>query len=316
MIVTAGLAASVQARLVQHAKATGVDPNHVLARFAAERFLYRLSRSEYAERFVLKGALLMLVWLGESIRSTRDADLLGFGDLSEVAIAQIFADVCNTDVEPDGMHYLGSTIRVAPIRPEDVYGGWRATLRARLGNARLPVQVDVGIGDAVAPTPEWLDYPCLLDMPHPRLRAYRPETSIAEKLHAMVVLGEANSRIKDFFDIHALSQQRRFETGVLVPAVRTTFERRNTPIPTALPFALTKAFAAIPGKRVQWQAFLRKNGVHAQPAELEDIIGRLAEFLGPLIAAARTNEQPNLIWPPGGPWGAKHSLAARTERAG
>lgn len=303
MIVTAGLAASVQARLVQHAKATGVDPNHVLARFAAERFLYRLSRSPYAERFVLKGALLMLVWLGEAVRSTRDADLLGFGDLSEAAIAQIFVDVCNTEVEPDGMQYLGSTIRVAPIRPEDAYGGWRATLQARLGNTRLPVQVDVGIGDAVTPAPEWLDYPGLLDLPRARLRVYRPETAIAEKLHAMVVLGEANSRIKDFFDIHALSQHERFEAGVLVPAVRATFERRHTPLPAAAPFALTKAFAAVPGKRAQWLAFLRKNGIR-EPAELEDIIGRLAQFLGPVIAAAHANERSDRVWPPGGPWGA------------
>ena len=316
MIVTAGLAASVQARLVQHAKGTGVDPNHVLVRFAAERFLYRLSRSVYAERFVLKGALLMLVWLGESIRSTRDADLLGFDDLSEAAIAQIFADVCNTDVEPDGMHYLGSTIRVAPIRPEDVYGGWRATLQARLGNARLPVQVDIGIGDAVTPAPEWLDYPGLLDLPRARLRAYRPETAIAEKLHAMVVLGEANSRIKDFFDIHALSRHRRFDLDILTQAVRATFARRNTPLPSGLPFALTGAFATLPGKQAQWRSFLQKNGIRSQSVELEEIIGRLAGFLGPVLAATRTNEQPNMVWLPGGPWGAKHNVAAQNEVAG
>jgi hypothetical protein len=117
---------SVQVRLVQHAKATGIDPNVVLARYAAERFLYRLSRSRYADRFVLKGALLMLVWLGETIRPTRDADLLGFGEVSQASLAIIFTDVCNVDVDPDGLQYLPSSIRIAPIRQEDAYGGLRA----------------------------------------------------------------------------------------------------------------------------------------------------------------------------------------------
>jgi hypothetical protein len=150
-----GLPVSVQVRLVRHAKATGIDPNVVLARYAAERFLYRLSRSRYADRFVLKGALMMLVWLGETIRPTRDADLLGFGEVSQESLARIFADVCNLNVEPDGLQYLPSSIRIAPIRPEDAYGGFRATIQALLGSARLHVQVDVGIGDAVVPEPEW-----------------------------------------------------------------------------------------------------------------------------------------------------------------
>jgi len=131
-----GLPVSVQVRLVQHAKATGIDPNLVLARYAAERFLYRLSRSSYADRFVLKGALLMLVWLGETIRPTRDADLLGFGEISKESLAKIFTDVCKVDVEPDGLEYLPSSIRIAPIRQEDAYGGLRATIQARCSTSR------------------------------------------------------------------------------------------------------------------------------------------------------------------------------------
>jgi predicted nucleotidyltransferase component of viral defense system len=187
-----GLAASVQVRLVQHAKAIGVDPNVVLARYGTERFLYRLSRSSYADRFILKGALLMLVWLGETIRPTRDADLLGFGDLSQDSLAQILKEVCVVQVQPDGLEYLVSSIDVSPIRPADDYGGLRGTVRST-GQCRLHVQIDVGIGDAVVPAPEWLEYPSLLGFPPPRLRVYRPETAIAEKLHAMVELGEANS---------------------------------------------------------------------------------------------------------------------------
>ena len=299
---TTGLAQSVQTRLVRHAKASGIDPNLVLARFAVERFLYRLSRSPHAERFVLKGALLMLVWLGETIRPTRDADLLGFGDLSENSLAGIFTDICAVEVEPDAMHYLPSTVRVTPIRPEAAYGGMRVTLQARLGAARLRVQVDVGIGDAVTPEPVWLDYPGLLDFPRPRMRAYRPETAIAEKFHAMVVLGAANSRMRDFFDICALSERARFDARVLAEAVRATFERRRTPLTADTPLALTPEFASMRDKQAQWRGFLSKNGLTSTPADLERTIERLAAFLGPVHAALALGQPFTAAWPPGGPW--------------
>jgi hypothetical protein len=195
-----GLARSVHVRLVRHARAIGMDPNFVLGRFAVERFLYRLSKSRHAERFVLKGAMLMLVWLGETLRPTRDLDLLGSGDLSEPALTDTLAEVCSVVVDPDGIEFQPETIEVEPIRVEDVYGGMRARMLSLLGNARLCLQIDVGVGDAVSPQPEWLDYPSLLDLPAPHVLAYRPETAISEKLHAMVTLGETNSRMRDFFE--------------------------------------------------------------------------------------------------------------------
>jgi len=299
---TRGLSQSVHTRLVQHAQSLGVDANLVLTRFATERLLYRLSRSPHAERFVLKGALLMLVWLGETIRPTRDADLLGFGDLSDEALFDIFRDVCAVEVEPDAMYYLDDSIRVADIRPEDAYGGKRVTLRAQLGSARLRVQVDVGIGDAVWPPPEWLDYPSLLDLPRPRLRAYRPETVIAEKVHAMIVLGTNNSRMRDFFDVYMLATLQPLDGELLARALRATFKGRRTAIPSDLPLALTPEFAAIQDKQVQWRAFLKKNGLASAPNELGKIIGHLSGFLEPAIGAARTGAPLARTWKPGGPW--------------
>jgi predicted nucleotidyltransferase component of viral defense system len=299
---SAGLVVSVHTRLVRHAKTLGVDPNLILTRFAVERFLYRLSQSRHAERFVLKGALLLLVWLGETIRPTRDADLLGFGDLSDEALARTFAELCSIDVEPDGMIYDASSIRVAAIRPEDAYGGQRITIPARLGSARLRVQVDVGVGDVVVPEPEWLDYPSLVGLPCPRLRAYRRETAIAEKVHAMVVLGSKNSRMRDFFDVHALSERESFDGDRLVQALRATFERRRTPIPSRLPPALTPAFAEPSDKRAQWRGFLRKNGLASVPTDLEQIVATLATFLAPVLEAAGRGEDNQSVWPPGGPW--------------
>ncbi|MGN2390687.1 nucleotidyl transferase AbiEii/AbiGii toxin family protein [Pelomicrobium sp. G1] len=308
---TKGLPMSLQARLVRHARATGLDPNLVLTRYGLERFLYRLSRSPHADRFVLKGALLMLVWLGETIRPTRDADLLGFGDISEQSLAMIFAEVCSVRVEPDGVEFLPSSVRVAPIREDDFYGGMRATLQGRLGTARLYVQVDVGIGDAVYPEAEWLEYPGLLDLPRPKLRAYRPETTIAEKLHAIVVLGEVNSRLRDFFDILALARHYRFDGDVLAASVRATFERRRTPVPASLPVALTRQFAAIPGKQAQWEAFLRKSGLSSVPAQLGEVTAQIASFVEPVMGAARDGRSLDLVWPPGGPWSREQPPEAR-----
>ncbi len=300
--VTAGLAQSVQTRLVRHAKKLGTDPNLIFARYATERFLYRLSRSRHAERFVLKGALLMLAWLGETIRPTRDADLLGFGDLSEAALVATFSEILLVEVEPDGLIFDPSSIRIEAIRPEDTYGGQRATFLAFLGSARVKLQVDVGVGDAVEPAPELLDYPSLLDLPRPRLRAYRQETAIAEKLHAMVVLGGANSRMRDFFDIQALAQRESFDGPTLVRAVRATFERRRTAIPEETPLALRPAFAVIEGKRAQWTAFLRKNAIKTTAVDLERIVEDLDSFLSPVMAAVRRGTRFTLSWSPGGPW--------------
>lgn len=296
-----GLPHSVQVRLVRHAKELGVDPNFVLTRFAVERFLYRLSRSPYADRFVLKGALLLLVWLGETIRPTRDADLLGFGDMSDESLGTIFRDICRVQVEADAMTFLVDTVRIAAIRLEDPYGGKRVALEARLGPARLRVQVDVGIGDAVTPEPEWLDYPSLLGFPRARLRAYRPETAIAEKLHAMVVLGSMNSRMRDFFDIDALARHVSFDAFRLAQSVRATFGRRGTPLP-AHPLALTQEFANSPEKQVQWKGFLRKSGLATAEEELAQVVERVAAFLMPVIAVARGDSHPSATWPPRGPW--------------
>lgn len=283
-----GFARSVQVRLARHAKEIGVDSNFVLTRYAVERLLYRLSRSAHAEQFVLKGALLLLVWLGEALRPTRDADLLGFGALSDDALVRIFREVCAVEVEPDAATFLPETVRVAPIREEDAYGGRRVTLQARVGAARLTVQVDIGIGDAVTPAPEWLEYPSLLDLPRPRLRVYPRETVLAEKLHAMVYLGVRTSRMKDYFDVRALLREEEMDTDLLARAIAATFRRRRTALPEGIPAALGDGFAADAAKQAQWRAFLRKNRIDA-PA-LEEVVADIRARLDAPLAHARALE--------------------------
>lgn len=297
------LSQSVHARLLQHARREGIDPNLLLVRFASERLLYRLSESPYAERFVLKGALLLLVWLGETLRPTRDIDLLGFGDTSPQALEAVFREVCTVDVAPDGVAFDANSVRIEPIRREDPYGGNRVTLRGHLGRARLHVQVDVGIGDAVSPAPTWLTYPTLLELPKPRLRAYRPETAIAEKVHAMATLGLANSRLRDLLDVFVLCRHEAFEGPVLAAALEATFSRRGTAIPVDVPVALTPAFTRQDAKAKQWLAFLDRSSVsRAVPADLEEVAAVLRAFLAPVLAAARTATPFGDTWPAGGPW--------------
>jgi predicted nucleotidyltransferase component of viral defense system len=280
-----GLAQSVQVRLVQHAKEIGADPNLVLARYGIERFLYRLSRSRHAEQFVLKGALLLLVWLGETLRPTRDADLLGFGELSDEALAGIFKEVCGVEVDPDGVTFDPDSVTVAAIREEDAYGGRRVMLQGRLGAARLTVQVDIGIGDAVTPAPQWLEYPSLLDLPPPRLRAYPRETVVAEKVHAMVLFGTRNSRMKDYFDVHALLREEKLDANELVRALSATFERRRTALPEGPPAGLSDAFTDDAAKQSQWRAFLNKNRLKGP--ELDAVVAEIREALTEPLARAR-----------------------------
>ena len=286
-----GLARSVQVRLVRHAHAIGVEPNLVLTRYAVERFLYRLSRSPHAERFVLKGALLMLVWLGETLRPTSDADLLGFGLLSREILARMLRDVAAQEVEPDAVDFLGDSVRVEPIRVEDDYGGWRATIQGRLGSARLMVQVDIGIGDAVTPAPEWLEYPALLDLPRPRLRAYSRESVAAEKLHAIVLFGMRNSRMKDYFDLRALAREGAIDAAVLGEAIAATFARRETALPTGVPPGLGDEFGRDPSAQAQWKAFLSRNRLEAPP--LTDVVAEVRDsVLEPLrLARARARRE-------------------------
>lgn len=309
--MTTGLAHSVQVRLVQHAKKLGIDPNVVLVRYASERLLYRLSRSRHAERFVLKGALLLLVWLGETIRPTRDADLLGFGELNTESLRNLFDEICAQSVEPDGLEFDAATLRVGPIRIEDAYGGQRVEMTARLGKARLRVQVDVGIGDAVVPEPQWIEYPSLLDLPRPRLRAYRPETAVAEKLHAMVVLGAANSRMRDFFDVYALASGHQFDGVQLAEAIAATFARRRTDLPQELPMALTREFAEVPGKSAQWTGFTRRLLGAGPPPGLPVVIEAIAGFAGPPLRAVARGDRFAGSWPPGGPWSLQEPEEAR-----
>lgn len=270
------VAASVRARLQNLSRETRQSFDLILTRYTLERLLYRLSTSVYAERFVLKGAMLLTSWFEDPHRATRDLDLLGFGDPSQDAMLAAFREILAVVVD-DGVEFDLHALRVNQIREELEYGGLRLRTTASISGARIAVIVDVGFGDALEPGVEVIDYPSLLDFPRPRLRAYARETVIAEKFQAMVALGRANSRMKDFYDVWLLSQSFPFDDARLARAIAATFKRRGSAIPVKLPDALTSAFAEDTQKQLQWRAFVENVGVN--PGTLDEVIATISTFL-------------------------------------
>jgi hypothetical protein len=295
----------VRQKLLNRSRRTGENFQLLLGQYAAERLLSRLAESEHAGRFVLKGAVLFAVWTGEMHRPTRDLDLLGFGENTAAALAEVFRSLCQVAACDDGLDFLPDTITAGPIREDQEYGGQRIRLEARLGNARIGLQVDVGFGDAITPRPEIISYPTLLGMPAPRLRAYPRETVVAEKLQAMVQLGMTNSRMKDFYDLHLMAQTFPFSGPTLREAIAATFARRTTEIPNGVSIALTDTFAKDDMKGKQWAAFLKRNELAEKARELLQVVEDLAAFLIPPMTAARGGEDFPQTWKPGGPWDIK-----------
>jgi len=296
------VAASVRQRLLNRIRETGEDANLVWSRYAIERLLYRLSVSDFGRDFVLKGAALFTVWTGQPHRPTLDVDLLGHGEDSRERLEAVFRTVCHVAVEPDGLRFDPDSVTAEPIRETQEYGGQRVTLTAYLGKARIPLQVDVAFGDVVTPPAEEITYPTLLDFPAPRLRACPRETVVAEKLHAMVVLGIANSRMRDFYDVYVLAHTFPFDGMTLGRAVTATFERRATSLPAELPLALTEEFSWDATKQTQWRAFLRRSGVGDAQEDFAGVVGELAAFLGPVLTALSEGREFGKVWTPPGPW--------------
>jgi len=294
-------AASVRQRLLNLAKASGRPFNEVLQHYALERWLYRLSRSEHAERFVLKGALLLRVWEIPAGRPTRDIDLLArtSNDLESIRIT--VAGICGTSVDDDGMLFDAESVATERISEDAHSEGVRATFGGALGTARCPMQIDMGFSDVVTPGPVEIDYPTILDQPGPHLRAYNQETVIAEKFEAMVKLGELNSRMKDFFDVWALANNQAFTGAELVATIRATFSQRGTAMdPSARCF--TEAFPALDGKAAQWHAFLRRGELKECPSSFPEVWQAVMTFLRPVAEAVQLGRPFDMLWAPGGPW--------------
>lgn len=296
------VAASVRQRLLNLSKASGVDYNQLLIRYAIERLLYRLSRSRHRNNFVLKGAMLFAIWEGSPHRPTQDLDLLGFGDRSPDRIAAVFRELCEMSVEDDGIEFAANTVGAEEIRTTDEYGGIRVRFTASLGGAIIRVQADVGFGDAITPASPESDYPTLLpNQPAPHLRVYPRETVVAEKLEAITKLGMLNTRFKDYYDLRYVANRFEFDGSVLTAAIAATFERRGTPLPPALPVGLSPAFATDPIKQTQWAAFRRRQPQQNLP-DLPDVVAEITRFVEPPMLAATARRPFSHKWGLTGAW--------------
>jgi hypothetical protein len=276
--------ASVRERLANQARAKQRPFQELLQYYAMERFLYRLSRSRHANEFVLKGALLMTAWQAPLARSTMDIDLLGRTSNELDHIRTVFAGLCDIESEPDGVFFDSKSVKVARIKEDADYEGTRVRFHATLARARIPMQIDIGFGDVIVPSV-----------------AYPKETVIAEKLEALTILGALNSRMKDFYDLWALSRLYAFEGSVLLKAIQATFARRETVI-EATPFGLDEEFANDSGRSMQWTAFLRRSRIASAPVSLAETVLAIREFAHPVLSAAASGRPLDQNWRAGGPW--------------
>lgn len=278
------LPAAVLARLKNRAKELGVVYNDILLRYAIERFLKRMQRSPYASKCILKGGTLFIVWNnGFSYRPTMDADIEFRGEGSSENLRRVFREIAQMPgEEADAVHFDENSVIAASIREGDQYGGVRVTMQAMIGSVRIPVQIDVGIGDAITPAARKSAFPPLLDMDPPCVKTYPRETVIAEKFETIVKRGIANSRMKDYYDLWKLSADPKVDLAAAKLAVQRTFSRRRTPIPVSVPEGLSLEFANDRAKQRQWNAFMRKNRLSDEGMAFDNIVSVLRRFLMPL----------------------------------
>ncbi len=291
--------ASVRQRLLNRAKSDRRPFNELLQYYAMERFLYRLSQSAHADRFILKGALMLRVWRSPELRPTMDIDMLGKTSNEEADIVAQIRDILTVDVETDGLAFDPDSIQAERITEDAYYEGIRIRFLGALGSARINMQIDIGFGDVVYPEPEESDLPTMLNSPAPRLLCYSRESSIAEKLEAMVKLGMLNSRMKDFYDIWLLSRQFDFDGTKLAEAIRLTFEQRGTTLPAEIE-AFTEPF--IEAKQTQWAAFWKRLQQNHVPASFREITASVDRFLSPIVAALSSGKPSPTNWTAPGAW--------------
>lgn len=296
------VAASIRDRLLKRARSRKIEFQHYLVRYACERFLYRLGRSEVRDSLILKGGSLLSLWVEEPFRSTLDIDMLAFGNNHEEVIRDVVRTVCAVPCPEDGLHFDVKTLKVSPIRESQVYGGQRATLMALLNNARIQVRVDFGFGDVVSP--EHAEMPTLIDdLPAPSLLVYPMVSVIAEKFQAMVNLGLSNTRMKDFYDIWALSESFDIDGDALLVAVASCFERRGTSWTEEMPEALTPEFYSDANLQMEWGRYGRSPSLLELPPEsFEEVGHRIIALLKPIRDGIVAMESFSMRWIAGDTW--------------
>ena len=294
--------ASVGSKLHNIAKASNMPYAEVLQYYGIERFIYRMSVSRHSDNFVLKGALLFMVWDIPGRRTTIDIDVLARMDNQVANVEKIVREVCGLEVKPDGLMFDAGTVRGQKIKEGADYEGVRVKFSGMLERARIPMQIDFGFGDVVYPESRVIDYPVILDSDKPRLRGYPPESVISEKFESMVKLGLLNSRMKDFYDVWLMIRRFDFDGGNLAESLHRTFQNRNTPIPYGKPLLAEEIYDLKSDRQTLWTAFLKKNELKNVPVKLGDVAGEIESFLIEILEALFEDREFTKTWKAPGPW--------------
>lgn len=273
------IAASVRARLLNIAKGAGRNFDALLLQYFQERFLYRLSISPYKKQFILKGALVFLTDSISRVRPTKDIDLAG--RFNTTNLKKIVCDIVAIPCE-DGVQFNIDQMAIEDIAVENEYQGFRVKVPVQLGVARKKLQIDIGIGDVVYPKPVIREFPGLLDLPAPKILIYPKETIIAEKFEAIIRFNRLTSRMKDFYDIIILAQSNCFDSEVLRTAITKTFNYRNTNLKTRN-IIFQPSFKEDKLKHNQWQTFLTRNSLDFDK-NFSEVVRLLEEFIQPMLS--------------------------------
>jgi predicted nucleotidyltransferase component of viral defense system len=296
------LTASIRARLQNKAKETDRSFSEILQYYGMERFLYRFSQSQYAEKFILKGALMFTVWEIPERRTTLDIDFSAEYDNHVDAIEKVIKNICHIPVTADGLVFDAKTVKGQKITENAEYGGVRVKFTGFLERSRIPMQIDVGFGDVIYPKFHTIDYPVILEFPVIRLKGYPVESVVSEKFEAMVKLGLLNSRMKDFYDVWIMMRQFNFNGSRLAEAIKRTFNHRKTPIPLNKPLFAEEIYDEKSDRQTLWQAFLKKENIKHAPEKLSDTAGGIEKFLIRPLKAINKNEKFDELWIAPGPW--------------
>ena len=288
--------ASIKARLKNKAQETNRPFAEVMQYYGMERFLYRFSKSKYADKFVLKGALLFAVWQIPDRRTTLDIDFLARFDNEVATIERVMKDVCDTSVDPDGLKFDPQTVKGMKIKEDADYEGVRIKFTGFLDRAEIPMQIDVGFGDIVYPKTKAIDYPVILDFPKPHLNGYPQESVISEKFEAMIKLGLLNSRMKDFYDIWLMMRQFEFKGANIASAIKKTFNNRKTDIPNKKPLFADEIYDEKSDRQTLWSAFLKKGDIQHAPGTLSVTAKEIENFLFEPIMALNENGKFDKTW--------------------
>ncbi len=294
--------ASVRTRLKNKAEETNRPFSEILQYYGMERFLYRFSRSKYAEKFILKGALMFIVWHVPERRTTLDIDFSARFDNQIASIEKVIKDICKVPVTPDGFMFDPKTIKGQKIKENAEYEGVRVKFRGFLERTRVSMQIDVGFRDVIYPKPRIIDYPVILDFPMPHLKGYPVESVVSEKFEAMVKLGLLNSRMKDFYDIWLLMRQFDFNGSKLAEALKRTFEYRKTPLPEHKPLFAEEIYDKKSDRQMLWKAFLKKGDITHAPEKLSATAKAIEKFLIKPLEAIKKAQEFSEKWEATGPW--------------